>query len=836
MKSKASLRAFLLGSTAAFLAASAPSAHAATYTWANSNVADTPAASLNWFNATQGAWTGGTPVSGNANTIQFFSGRVANTLAATQASVLDNGGNPFELGTLSLLGQGSATSGANLTMNISGDALNFSAATGTINYQVTYSATATITYNVSDNIQLGTASSASALTLTGSGGNGVFNFGGIISELQTGGGSLTKSGTSTVILSGNNSYTGTTTLTAGTLRLGNGGATGSLSTSSAIGGSGGTFTINRNNPVAQGTDFSGAALTGAIGFTQSGTGTTTLNNTANSYSGLTLVSAGTLVLNGANTSAGNTQVGNGSTSTLSLGTGTNNGLATGTITFSNGSIQSSDANARTITNKISLVSSVPYINTSGTGDLFFTDTSTVNLSSTAGKAVIFNILNTGSTTFAQSFANGTVNGDLSKIGAGTLVLTGTSTYTGITSINTGTLSVGTIGNGGEAGNMGAATNAATNLVFGYKYGTGGTLLYTGASAVSDRAFTIFAGKTATINTTNDLTLAGATDTATTGALTKTGTGTLTLTGANTYTGKTTISGGTLQLGNGGTTGMLATGSAIVNNANFTINRSNAVVQGTDFSAAPITGSGSLTLAGAGTTTLNASNTYTGDTMVGTGSTLVLASIGSLNFRPTTNDTTNKLTGAGTANLNGTLNLDLSSANLTTGNAWTLVNVTTHNYGLAGISSPGLTFANSSGVWTATSGATTWTFTQSTGVLALSVLGFTDWAATNAGGQTPGEDWDGDGVSNGVEYFMNSAAGFTANPGIVSGTVTWPNGGTIDSSAYGTKFVVQTSSDLVSWLPVDISETADLSNTSGSVSYTLPTGSDKIFVRLVVTPN
>ena len=51
----------------------------------------------------------------------------------------------------------------------------------------------------------------------------------------------------------------------------------------------------------------------------------------------------------------------------------------------------------------------------------------------------------------------------------------------------------------------------------------------------------------------------------TGTLTKAGTGTTTLTGANTYTGTTTISAGTLQVGNGGTTGQLGTG-AVVDNA------------------------------------------------------------------------------------------------------------------------------------------------------------------------------------------------------------------------------------------------------------------------------
>ncbi|MDD5380122.1 MAG: autotransporter-associated beta strand repeat-containing protein, partial [Phycisphaerae bacterium] len=47
---------------------------------------------------------------------------------------------------------------------------------------------------------------------------------------------------------------------------------------------------------------------------------------------------------------------------------------------------------------------------------------------------------------------------------GTLTLSGDNTYTGVTTISAGTVSVGTIGNGGVAGNLGQATNAVGNLV------------------------------------------------------------------------------------------------------------------------------------------------------------------------------------------------------------------------------------------------------------------------------------------------------------------------------------------------------------------------------------
>lgn len=117
-------------------------------------------------------------------------------------------------------------------------------------------------------------------------------------------------------------------------------------------------------------------------------------------------------------------------------------------------------------------------------------------------------------------------------------------------------------------------------------------------------------------------------------------------------------------------------------------------------------------------------------------------------------------------------------------------------------------------------------------------GYSSWASTNAGGQTADMDFDGDGVANGAEYFMGSAAGFTANPGLdATGTVTWPNGGNIASTAYGTEFMVQTSPDLQNWTNVGSGD-ANLTNDASGVSYNLAPGSMGVrhFVRLVVAPN
>ena len=102
------------------------------------------------------------------------------------------------------------------------------------------------------------------------------------------------------------------------------------------------------------------------------------------------------------------------------------------------------------------------------------------------------------------------------------------------------------------------------------------------------------------------------------AITKSNTSTWTLLAANTYTGATNITGGTLQLGAGGTTGSIANSSSLTDSGTLAFNRSNAVTQGIDFTASPITGSGAVSQIGTGTLRLNTANTYSGGTTVSSG--------------------------------------------------------------------------------------------------------------------------------------------------------------------------------------------------------------------------
>src|SRR5262249_30751230 len=94
-----------------------------------------------------------------------------------------------------------------------------------------------------------------------------------------------------------------------------------------------------------------------------------------------------------------------------------------------------------------------------------------------------------------------------------------------------------------------------------------------------------------------------------------GTGTTVLTANNTYTGSTTIAAGTLQLGNGGTTGGII--GDVVDNGTLTFNRSDLLpIIGT------ISGTGNVVQQGSGITALHGNNSYEGTTEVNAGTLLV----------------------------------------------------------------------------------------------------------------------------------------------------------------------------------------------------------------------
>ena len=111
-------------------------------------------------------------------------------------------------------------------------------------------------------------------------------------------------------------------------------------------------------------------------------------------------------------------------------------------------------------------------------------------------------------------------------------------------------------------------------------------------------------------------------------------------------------------------------------------------------------------------------------------------------------------------------------------------------------------------------------------------GYATWSTAYAGGETAGEDYNNDGVQNGIAYFMGMN-GLATNPGVVGGSVTWPYVNAVSS------YKVQTSNDLstLGWTDV-LPGDPRLHDTGvgGSVIYDLlPSGPSKLFVRIVVTP-
>ncbi|MBX3742471.1 MAG: autotransporter-associated beta strand repeat-containing protein [Akkermansiaceae bacterium] len=271
--------------------------------------------------------------------------------------------------------------------------------------------------------------------------------GGEISGVISGNAPLVKSSNDagTWILSGTNTYTGATTISKGTLQLGNGGTTGSLaSTSISVGNTDSNFTVNRSNKAEQGVDF-GSTISGVGSFTQAGTGTTILKTAT--YTGATNINAGTLQFaqqtalynnNNANWTAAKITVNSGATLALNVG-------GTGEFTSAN----------------------VDAIKTLGTATGGFRNGSRLGLDTTNATGGIF--------TYATAIGNTNAGANsigLTKLGTGTLELSAVNTYTGSTIITAGTFNVTTIGALNGGGSIIVESNATLNLAGTYRFNIG----------------------------------------------------------------------------------------------------------------------------------------------------------------------------------------------------------------------------------------------------------------------------------------------------------------------------------------------------------------------------
>ncbi|EEJ0639760.1 autotransporter outer membrane beta-barrel domain-containing protein [Salmonella enterica] len=560
------------------------------------------------------------------------------------------------------LGTGDVTNNATLELNTGGDFDNAISGSG----QVEKSGDGTLTLSGSNTYTGGTTINDGTLIATsvdalGSGdvtdnATLALNTGGTFDNTISGSGKVEKSGDDALTLSGANSYTGGTLISGGTLIASNVEALGT-----------GDVTDNATLALNAGGDFiNNIGGTGRV--EKSGDDVLTLSG-ANSYSGGTLISDGTLV-------ASNVEaLGTGDVTdnaTLELNTG---GTFDNAISGSGQVVKSGDkmltlsgANSYsggTLISDGTLVAS--NVEALGTGDV--TNNATLEL-------------NTGGD-FTNNIRG---SGQVVKSGDETLTLSGSNTYTGGTTINDGTLvatSVEALGSGDVTNDAVLALNTGGDFTNNIG-GTGSvvksgdeTLTLSGSNTYTGG--TLISSGTLVANDVNALGTGDVTDNATlmlntggdfinniggTGRVEKSGDETLTLSGSNTYTGGTLINGGTLVASN---VEALGTGD-VTDNATLALNT------GGTFDNA-ISGSGQVVKSGDKTLTLSGANTYTGGTLI-SGGTLVASNVEALGTGDVTNNATlalnavgdfnNAISGSGQVVKSGDETLTLSGANSYTG--------------------------------------------------------------------------------------------------------------------------------------------------------------------------
>ncbi|EBE5685702.1 TPA: autotransporter outer membrane beta-barrel domain-containing protein [Salmonella enterica] len=421
--------------------------------------------------------------------------------------------------------------------------------------------------------------------------------------------SLIKQGAGTLILNAENTYTGGTTISGGTLVATNVDALGS-----------GDVTDDATLELNTGGTFDNV-ISGSGQVVKSGDDVLTLSG-ANSYSGGTLISDGTLVASnvealgtGDVTDDATLELNTGGTFDNAIG-GSGNVVKSGadTLTLSG----SNSYTGGTLINGGTLVAS--NVEALGTGDV--TNNATLELNT--GGDFINNIGGTGR---------------VEKSGDDTLTLSGSNTYTGGTLINGGTLvasNVEALGTGDVTDNATLALNTGgtfdnaisgsgqvvksgdeTLTLSGTNSYTGGTTI-SGGSLVATNVEALGTGDV-TDNAVLELNTGGdfANNIGGTGSVVKSGDKTLTLSGTNSYTGGTTINDGTLVA-----TSVDALGSGdVTDNATLELNTSGTFDN-------VISGSGQVVKSGDDALTLSGANSYTGGTTI-SGGTLVASNVEAL---------------------------------------------------------------------------------------------------------------------------------------------------------------------------------------------------------------
>jgi autotransporter-associated beta strand protein len=233
----------------------------------------------------------------------------------------------------------------------------------------------------------------------------------LASNLSSLGGSFSKFGAGTLTLSGANTYTGTTTINGGVLAVTNGAAIADTGAVILADAAGATLTVQNSETIGS---LRGGGATGGNVSIASGETLTVAETESQTFAGiigdaggLAKTGVGTLTLTGTNTYTGGTTI---SAGTLSLGSANAIGTS-GTVTFGGGTLQYSASNTSDNSARFSNAASQQYS--------IDTNSENVTLAS--------NLTSTG--------------GSFTKIGAGTLTLTGNNSYDGGTTVSEGKLVV-----------------------------------------------------------------------------------------------------------------------------------------------------------------------------------------------------------------------------------------------------------------------------------------------------------------------------------------------------------------------------------------------------------